>query len=227
MPQTGTKPPNHINDYFEPKSVNQNLSAQPNLFYSQPMPDGYNAQMVTSGPSSFTSLFPSHQQQMEKEAGFSSLGHLVNSAQHSSVMKQIPPKDEVNQNIDNRTKRFTPSPQQRNPITPPMQQSTSNAHPNHHMPPPEPHDPNATIKVNPNIGNPPAYPVVNMNLMTPIATSSPLASHSTLLPENQERIPDNREYPDNTENIAQDLKALSINPVKEVSYLWDLKYNLV
>lgn len=215
VPQTGTKQPNHINDYFEPKSVNQNSCAQPNLFYSQPMADGYNAQMVTSGPSSFTNVFPSHQQQMEKEAGYSSLGHHVNTAQHSSVMKQILPKDEVNQNIDNRTKRFTPSPQQRNPITPPVQLTPSNAHSNHHMPPSELHDPNAIMNVNPNIGNPPSYPMVNVNVMAPIATSSPLASHSTLLPENQERIPDNREYPDNTENIAQDLKALSINPAKE------------
>nr|XP_024214631.1 protein transport protein Sec16B isoform X2 [Halyomorpha halys] len=217
VPQTGAKQQtNHINDYFEPKPVNQNISAQPNLFYSQPMPDGYNAQMISSGPSSFSNLFPPHQQQMEREAeGFSSLGHHVNSSQ-ASVMKQIPIKDEVNQNIDNRAKRFTPSPQQRNPITPPMQMPPPSINPNHHtIPPPEAHDSNGIVKMNPNIGNPPSYQVTNINIMAPIAASSPIASHSTLLPENQERIPDNREYPDNTENIAQDLKALSINPAKE------------
>ena len=176
----------NINDYFESKQNYQNSSVQPKLYYTQTIANSFNSHTVSSGSSGKMPIPP------------------------------MPPQEEVNQNIDTRTKRFTPSPQQRISRTPPLQLQQSIPHVN---PPTEAHDSNDLMKFNnpPSIVNPPSYPITSTNVITPLAASSPVAS-ITLLPENQERIPENREYPDNTENIAQEFKSLSINPAKEVSY---------
>lgn len=66
----------------------------------------------------------------------------------------------------------------------------------------------------------------NISLLAPMASSSPLTINNQA-PEIEERIPENKEYPDNTESITQDLKVMKINPPSEVKIIYCIYFLLL